>query len=168
MENFKEIKASEIKESPVKLFSKDWSLITAGDENGYNTMTASWGGVGELWNKDVCFIFVRPQRYTYEFIEKNEFFTVSFYNEEYKKALSFCGSKSGRDYDKAKETGLTPMFVDGTTTFEQAKLTVICRKIAYQDMKPDGFIDKSIDKNYAAGDYHRVYVGEIVKVLERK
>lgn len=168
MENFKEIKASEIKESPVKLFSKDWSLITAGDENGYNTMTASWGGVGELWNKDVCFIFVRPQRYTYEFIEKNEFFTVSFYNEEYKKALSFCGSKSGRDYDKAKETGLTPMFVDGTTTFEQAKLTVICRKIAYQDMKPDGFIDKSIEKNYAAGDYHRVYVGEIVKVLERE
>lgn len=168
MENFKEIKVSEIKESPVKLFSKDWSLITAGDENGYNTMTASWGGVGELWNKDVCFIFVRPQRYTYEFIEKNEFFTVSFYNEEYKKALLFCGSKSGRDYDKAKETGLTPMFVDGTTTFEQAKLTVICRKIAYQDMKPDGFIDKSIDKNYAAGDYHRVYVGEIVKVLERE
>ena len=104
----REIKATEIKENAIKLIGKDWALITAGDESGYNTMTASWGGLGQLWNKDVCFIFIRPQRYTYEFIEKNELFTMSFYPEEYRKALSFCGTKSGRDYDKAKETGLTP------------------------------------------------------------
>ena len=163
----KEIKATEIKENVISLIGKDWALITAGDEKGYNTMTASWGGMGELWNRDVCFIFVRPQRYTYEFLEKNELFTLSFYPEEYKKALSFCGTKSGRDYDKAKETGLVPLFTDGTTTFEQAKLTVVCKKIAYQDMSPDGFIDKTIEGNYTAKDYHRIYVGEILKVYEK-
>ncbi|MCM1365056.1 MAG: flavin reductase [Faecalibacterium sp.] len=159
----KNISIKSLSENPVKLFDDDWSLITAGDENGYNTMTASWGGIGKLWGKDVCFIFIRPQRYTYEFIEKNDLFTVSFYGSEMKKALSFCGSKSGRDYDKAKETGLVPLFTDGTTTFEQAKITIVCKKIAYQDMKPEGFIDPSISANYAANDYHRVYVGEIVK-----
>ena len=130
-------------------------------------MTASWGGIGELWNKDVCFIFIRPQRYTYEFVEKNDLFTVSFYGKEYKKALSFCGTKSGRDYDKAKETGLTPLFIDGTVSFEEAKLTLVCRKIAFQDMKPDGFVDKTIDNNYKDGDYHRIYVGEIIACYEK-
>lgn len=159
----KNINVKTLSENPIKLFDDDWSLITAGDENGYNTMTASWGGIGKLWGKDVCFIFVRPQRYTYEFIEKNDLFTVSFYGSEMKKALSFCGSKSGRDFDKAKETGLVPMFVDGTTTFEQAKITIVCKKIAYQDMDPKGFLDSSINANYAEHDYHRVYVGEIEK-----
>ena len=163
----KEIKATEIKENAIKLIGKDWALITSGDENAYNTMTASWGGLGQLWNKDVCFIFVRPQRYTYEFIEKNEFFTLSFYPEEYKKALTFCGTKSGRDYDKAKETRLTPLFTDGTTTFEEAKLTLVCRKLAFQDMSPEGFLDESIKDNYAQNDYHRIYVGEILKVYEK-
>lgn len=161
------INPKEIKENIISLFDDNWSLITAGDEKGYNTMTASWGGIGELWNKDVCFIFIRPQRYTYEFVEKNDLFTVSFYGKEYKKALSFCGTKSGRDYDKAKETGLTPLFIDGTVSFEEAKLTLVCRKIAFQDMKPDGFVDKTIDNNYKDGDYHRIYVGEIIACYEK-
>ena len=163
----REIKATEIKENAVKLIGKDWMLITSGDEKSYNTMTASWGGLGQLWNKDVCFIFVRPQRYTYEFLEKNNLFTLSFYPEEYRKALTFCGTKSGRDYDKAKETGLTPLFKDGTTTFDEAKLTLVCKKIAFQDMSPEGFIDESIKDNYAKNDYHRIYVGEILKVYEK-
>lgn len=160
----KKISIKELKENPVKLFDDSWALITAGDEKGFNTMTASWGGIGELWNRDVCFIFVRPQRYTYEFIEKSDRFTLSFYGDQWKKALSFCGTKSGRDFDKAKETGLTPLFIDETTTFEQARITVVCKKIAFQDMSPEGFLDKSIEKNYAQGDYHRIYVGEIVSV----
>lgn len=163
----REIKVTEIKENAVKLIGKDWMLITSGDEKSYNTMTASWGGLGQLWNKDVCFIFVRPQRYTYEFLEKNNLFTLSFYPEEYRKALTFCGTKSGRDYDKAKETGLTPLFKDGTTTFDEAKLTLVCKKIAFQDMSPEGFIDESIKDNYAQNDYHRIYVGEILKVYEK-
>ena len=164
---FKKILIKDLKENAISLFDDRWALLTSGDKDSYNTMTVSWGMMGELWNKDVCTVFVRPQRYTYEFLEKNELFTLSFYPEEYKKALSFCGTKSGRDYDKAKETGLVPLFTDGTTTFEQAKLTVVCKKIAYQDMSPDGFIDESIKDNYAQNDYHRVYVGEILKVYEK-
>lgn len=162
MKNFKKISVKDLSENPIKLFSEDWALLTSGDQDGYNTMTVSWGGVGELWSKDVCFVFVRPQRYTFEFMEKNDLFTVSFYPKAYHKALSFCGAHSGRDFDKAKETGLTPLFLDGTTAFEEARIVLVCKKIACQDMNPAGFIDKSIEKNYAAGDYHRTYVGEIV------
>ena len=81
----------------VSLFDDKWCLITAGNEESYNTMTASWGALGELWNKDVCFAFIRPQRYTKEFVEREEYFTLSFFGEEYKKALTFCGRNSGRD-----------------------------------------------------------------------
>lgn len=162
MKNLKKTDIKSLSENPIKLFKNDWALVTAGDESSYNTMTASWGGVGELWNKDVCFLFIRPQRYTFEFIEKNDLFTVSFYPKEWHKALAFCGANSGRDVDKAKETGLTPLFVDGTTTFAQAKITLVCKKLAYQDMSPAGFLDSAIAANYADGDYHRVYVGEVV------
>lgn len=163
----KEINVRDIKENPVSLISDGWGLLTAGNESGWNTMTVSWGAIGELWNKDVAIVFVRPQRYTKEFIDGSEFFTLCFFDEEYKKALQLCGTKSGRDIDKAKETGLTPVFCCDTTYFEQAKLVLVCRKIACQDMNPEGFIDKSIDNNYRIGDYHTTYVGEIVKVLEK-
>ena len=154
--------------NPFQMIGKQWALLGAGDADKFNMMTVSWGGVGELWNKEVCFIFVRPQRYTFEFTEKNDLFTLSFYPKEYHKALSFCGSHSGRDFDKAKETGLTPLFVDGSTAFEQAKIVLVCKKIAGQFMTPDGFYDKSIEKNYAAGDYHKIYVGEIVSCYVKK
>ena len=138
-------------------------LIDSLPGESYNTMTASWGAMGELWNKDVCFCFIRPQRYTYEFTEKNELFTLSFFGEEYRKALSFCGRNSGRDCDKAKETGLTPIEVDGSVSFEESEIIIVLKKIAYQDIKPEGFIDESIDeKNYPQKDYHRMYIGEVV------
>ncbi len=147
----------------VSLFDDKWCLITAGTTEGYNTMTASWGALGELWNKDVCFIFIRPQRYTKEFVEREEYFTLSFFGEEYKKALTFCGRYSGRDYDKAKETGLTPMPVDGSISFEESETVIVCKKIAQQDIDPKGFIDKDIDsKNYPTKDYHTMYIGEII------
>lgn len=163
----KEINVRDIKENPVSLINDSWGLLTAGDENGWNTMTVSWGAIGELWNKDVAIAFVRPQRYTKEFIDGSDYFTLCFFDEEYRKALQLCGTKSGRDIDKAQATGLTPLFQCGTTAFEQAKLILVCRKIACQDMNPQGFIDKSIENNYKNGDYHTTYVGEIVKVLEK-
>lgn len=168
MKDFKKIDPKQISENPIRLFADDWALITSGDETAYNTMTASWGGVGELWNKDVCFVFIRPQRYTFEFVEKNDLFTVSFYPKEPHKALSFCGSHSGRDFDKAKETGLTPLFLDGTTAFEEAKIILVCKKIACQEMDPNGFMDPTIDKNYAAKDYHKIYVGEIISCYTKE
>ena len=163
----KEINVRDIKENPVSLINDGWGLLTAGDENGWNTMTVSWGAIGELWNKDVAIAFVRPQRYTKEFIDGSDYFTLCFFDEEYRKALQLCGTKSGRDIDKAQATGLTPLFHCGTTAFELAKLILVCRKIACQDMNPQGFIDKSIENNYRNGDYHTTYVGEIVKVLEK-
>ena len=153
----------EIKESAAALFDEKWTLITAGTKDNYNTMTASWGGIGELWNKDVCFIFIRPQRYTKQFVDNNEYFTLSFFGEQYKKALAFCGRNSGRDFDKAKETGLTPMEIDGSVSFEESEIVIVLRKVAYQDIKPEGFIDETIDeKNYPEKDYHRMYIGEVV------
>ncbi len=160
----KEINIKELKESAVSLFDDRWCLITAGNEKSWNTMTASWGAMGELWNKDVCFCFIRPQRYTYEFTEREEYFTLSFFSEEYKKALTFCGRNSGRDVDKAKETGLTPKATDSSITFEEAEIVLVCKKLAFQDIKPEGFVDMTIDAScYPAKDYHRMYIGEIVK-----
>ena len=159
----KKINIKELKENSVSLFDDRWCLITAGTKDSYNTMTASWGAMGELWNKDVCFCFIRPQRYTYEFTEKNEFFTLSFFPEKYRDALTFCGRKSGRDFDKAKETGLTPKEVDGSMSFEESEIVIVLKKIAYQDIKPEGFLDADIDsKNYPLKDYHRMYIGEVV------
>ncbi len=161
----KEINIRELKDNFVKMINDDWALLTAGTIADFNTMTISWGGIGELWNKDVCFIFVRPQRYTYEFLEKNDYFSLSFFAGEYKKELGICGSKSGRDIDKMSETGFTPIDMENAVGYEQAKVNVVLKKLAYQDMKPDGFLDESIMKNYANNDFHRVYVGEIVKVV---
>lgn len=163
----KEINIRDIKENTVSLISDGWGLVTAGSKEKFNTMTVSWGAVGEIWGKDAVFIFIRPQRYTYEFLEKEDIFTLSFYGDEFKKALGICGSKSGRDIDKAAECGLTPIFTDGGVTFEQAKYTIVCRKMASQFMNPEGFEDPAIENNYANKDYHKVYIGEILKVYEK-
>ncbi len=160
----KEINIKELKENAVSLFDDRWCLITAGNEKSWNTMTASWGAMGELWNKDVCFCFIRPQRYTYEFTEREEFFTLSFFTEEYRKALAYCGRNSGRDVDKAKETGLTAKATDGSISFEESELVLVCKKLAFQDIKPESFVDPTIDSAcYPDKDYHRMYIGEIVR-----
>lgn len=163
----KEINIRDIKKSAVEMISDGWGLVTAGNEEKFNTMTVSWGGLGEIWGKDAVFIFIRPQRYTYEFIEKEEFFTLSFYGEEFRNALKICGSQSGRNTDKVANAGLTPLFVDNTVSFEQAEYTLVCRKMASQFIDPKGFNDEAIEKNYSAGDYHKVYIAEIVKVYSK-
>ena len=162
---FKTIKANELADNVFSLVGQDWMLITSGSVDNYNTMTASWGGMGYLWNRNVCFIFVRPSRYTYEFMEKNDNFSLSFFTEEWRKALTICGKKSGRDIDKAKETGLKPISGNNQTTgFEQSRLIIECKKLYYQDINPQRFLDPTIEKNYIGGDYHRMYVGEILSI----
>lgn len=165
---FKEINIKELKNNPVSLFSDSWALLTSGDKEKYNTMTVSWGMMGELWNKDVCTVFVRPQRYTYEFMENNDGFTLSFFSPEYKTALSYCGSKSGRDVDKAKETGITPMEVKDAVAFEEAEIIISCKTLYKQDMTENSFMDKTIIDKCYNGDYHRIYVGEVTKVLVKE
>lgn len=163
----KEILPCEIKENVVKLISKDWALLSAGDEKSWNTMTVSWGMMGELWGRDVVSVFVRPQRFTKQFIDGSDYFSLCFFDDDYKDALKICGSKSGRDIDKAASTGLVPVFDKSSVYFEQAKLVIICRKIACSEMSDENFIDKSINNCYTAGDFHTVYIGEIVSVLEK-
>ncbi len=149
--------------------NKEWMLVTAGKENAFNTMTASWGGIGVLWNKNVCFVFIRKSRYTLEFIDRNDRFSLSFFNGEMMKELVYCGRNSGRDVDKIKETGLSPVFDDDITYFEQASIVLKCKKLYKQTMTAESFIDKTIiDKCYADDDWHEVFVAEIEEVLVRK
>lgn len=166
---FKEIAVEELKFNPFTKIGKEWMLVTAGNEEGHNTMTASWGGVGVMWGKNVVSVYIRPQRYTKEFVDANDTFTLSFYDETYKKALSICGSKSGRDCDKEKEAGLTPYYVDGTTAFEEADMILVCRKQYHQDMAPEHFdVKENDEKWYPDHDYHTMYMAEIVKVLVKE
>ena len=166
---FKEIAVEELKFNPFTKIGKEWVLVTAGNEEGHNTMTASWGGVGVMWGKNVVSVYIRPQRYTKEFVDANDTFTLSFYDETYKKALSICGSKSGRDCDKETEAGLTPYYVDGTTAFEEADMILVCRKQYHQDMAPEHFdVKENDEKWYPDHDYHTMYMAEIVKVLVKE
>lgn len=163
---FRKIDPREIGENVFDLIGKQWMLITAGTMENCNTMTASWGSFGVLWEKPMSFCFVRPHRYTYEFMEKNDFFTLSFFEEKYRDALNFCGAHSGRDHDKIGKTGLTKVdFEKKAVYFKEAKLILILRKIYFQDINPENFLDKTIDSNYKLKDYHRMYGGEIISCL---
>lgn len=167
MKVFKEIKPNEISENPFKLIGDDWALVTCGNSEKFNTMTVSWGGVGIMWGKPSAFTFIRPQRHTFGFTETNEYYTMSFFSESYRKALQICGSKSGRDCDKVKEAELTPAFTDdGVPYFEEAKLVLVCKKAYSQFLNEDSFTEKgNVEKWYSNGDYHKMYISEIVKVL---
>lgn len=165
------IDATEIPDNVIKLIGQDWMLITAGNKDSFNTMTASWGGLGEMWGKHVSMITVRDIRYTYEFLEKNESYTLSFFTEDYKGALQICGSKSGRDTDKIKESGLTPKVLEsGLMGFEQARLIIECKKLYAEPIKAKSFIDRKIlDDFYTAETaMHTLYIGEITNVWIKK
>lgn len=168
MSDFKEISVSEINNNPFDLIGKDWALVTVKNQDGCNTMTASWGGVGIMWNKPVAFTFIRPQRFTYGLIENEQYFSLSFYKEKYRDVLRFCGSRSGRDYDKAKECNITPVYDEKAPYFEEADLVLICRKLYAQDLNEQSIVEKKeVLKNYNGDDYHRMYISEIVKVLKK-
>ena len=167
MKGFREIAPREL-ENAIKLIGDDWMLITAADGEKVNTMTASWGCLGVLWNKNVCVAFVRPQRYTYEFVEKSPVMSFSFFDCEYKEALRFCGSRSGRDFDKFKETGLNYEFDEGTPVIKEAKLILKCKKLYADDLKKGNFIVPELLVNYKNDDFHRFYICEIEKALIRE
>lgn len=163
---FNEISVYSLDKNTFEAINKQWLLITAGSEK-VNTMTASWGGLGIMWNKEVATCYIRPQRYTYEFVENEEYFSLCFFGEEYREALKLCGRVSGRDCDKIADAGLTVVKGDKAPYFEEAETVLICRKIYKDRIKPEGFLDESIEKNYSNGDYHYIYMGEIVKCLKR-
>ncbi len=166
---FHEISPEAFTGNPFTLIKKDWMLVTAGNKASHNAMTASWGGLGELWGSYVSTVYIRPQRYTLEFVEREQYYSLCFFDENYREALNFFGTKSGRDFDKDKETGLTPVFDNLAPYYAQAKLVLICRKLYRQDMEASCFLDQSqLEKWYPDRDLHRVFVGEIVKILEKE
>jgi flavin reductase (DIM6/NTAB) family NADH-FMN oxidoreductase RutF len=153
-------------ENVSELIAERWMLITPGVPERWNTMTASWGGFGHMWGMDSAFVFVRPSRHSFGFMEKEEGFTLSFFDETHRKALDLCGTKSGRDTDKAAAAGITPLAfsANGGTQrvgFAEARLVVTCRKTYSQDLDSARFIDPGIARNYPRGDVHRLYVGAI-------
>lgn len=170
---FQEKEIAAMSFNPFTLPAKGWMLLATGErERGYNAMTVSWGHFGSIWGNEggypTVVVYVRPQRYTKEFMDREKLFTLSVFGEEYKKTLSYLGSHSGRDGDKIAAAGLTPLFTDGTVAFEEAKLVFVCRKLYHMRMKEDGFTEPEIvGMNYPAKDFHEMYIGKIVKALEK-
>ena len=164
--DFSEISPLEI-ENAFDRIGKDWMLITAADKDGkVNAMTASWGCMGVLWNKNIAVCFIRPQRYTYGLVEESERISLAFFGGSHREALGICGRLSGRDQDKLALSGLTSAELDGVPVIPEAELVIICKKIYCDDIKPDCFIDTSLLKHYD-NDYHRIYVCEIEKVYKK-
>jgi flavin reductase (DIM6/NTAB) family NADH-FMN oxidoreductase RutF len=165
---FRPVDPKALPDNPFDLLGRQWMLVTAGPRSAFNTMTASWGALGVLWNRDCAFVVVRPTRHTFRFMEGSTHFTLSFFGEEHRAALEFCGAHSGRTVDKCASTGLTPVETSpGCVAFAQARLVMECRKIYFQDLDPEKFLDATIHENYPERDYHRLYAGEIVRCLAR-
>lgn len=161
-----EITCEALKENAFTMIGKDWLLLTAKKDGKVNTMTASWGGVGVMWGKQVAFLFIRPQRYTKEFVDAAAELSVSVLPEKYRKELNYFGTVSGRDEDKIAKSGLKTAECEGVPYFEDARLAFICKKLYAQPLEADCFIEKdNIDKWYQNSDYHTMYVVEIEKVL---
>ena len=167
--NFKEIDIQSIKMNPFTLIGEQWMLISAKKDDVCNTMTASWGGLGVLWSKNVVSVYIRPQRYTNEFVDGSNHFTLSFFDESYKKTLAYLGRVSGRDEDKIAKSELTLINDENMVAFEEAELIIVCKKIYKQQLMKDCFIDDSISSSvYPDDDFHYLYVGEIEKIYVKE
>lgn len=165
---FKKTSPEALNENFFTLINNDWMLITAGEKEHFNTMTASWGTTGILWNKPIAVCFIRPHRYTFEFAERYDHYTLSFFNKNHKEILNYCGAHSGRTVDKTSKTGLKPVETPaGSISFEQSRLIIECKKIYADYIKEENFLTTTlISKHYPKKDFHRFYIGEIVGCYE--
>ncbi|MBQ6848322.1 MAG: flavin reductase [Clostridia bacterium] len=161
---FKEINPKEISDNLIKAIAEEWMLISAGDKDGYNMMTASWGFMGEMWGADSVVAMVRPQRYTMKFINDNDYFTLSFYGDN-KAVHKVCGSQSGRDVNKTELTGLTPIFCDNSVYFKEARMVLVCKKQYVDVLKEECFTDTAPLEKWYNKDLHHIIIGKIEKVL---
>lgn len=164
---FKEISISSIQMNPFTKIGGEWALLTAGTkQDGFNMMTASWAGFGRFWEKDAVTAYIRESRYTRQFFEAHDTFTVSFYDKAYRKALNICGKLHGNECDKVKESGLTPLFLGDTTAFEEANLIFVCKKLVHADVTPENVDNMDVfSRVYPEPDLHRIYIGEVIRVL---
>lgn len=147
------------------LFNKKWALVASGQLNDFNVMTVSWGSLGTLWSRDIVTVYIKPCRYTHQFMEKNDYFTVSFYDEEYRRDLALLGRLSGRDGDKVAKTKLQPIACGDSVTFSQARVTILCRKIYQHDFQREGIPEEVIERYYQTEEPHTMYIGEVVGVF---
>ena len=154
--------------NPFTKIGKEWALVTAGSKQKCNTMTVSWGGLGVIWGKNVVYIFVRDSRYTKEFLDHGDFFSLSFFDESYRNTLSYCGNKSGRNEDKWENAMLTPTFCHSIPYPDEASLVILCKKLASVPIEEANLVDSSImDTWYKDNDMHTMYIGEIIEVMAR-
>lgn len=165
---FQKIEPSQYGTNVFEAIGKQWFLLTAGTtEDGWNTMTCSWGAMGVLWNKPTVTCYVRHSRHTFGYMEQQDIFTVSLLGEDSRKALSYCGSHSGRDCDKAAGAGLHPAALDGAVTFDEAQTVFVCRKRYAADMDIADLPQEIASGFYADNDTHRLYIGEILAVYQK-
>lgn len=163
----KEINPLELKLNVFDEIGKKGFLLASGTELNHNSMTVGWASIGYLWRKPMMFVYVRPQRYTYEFMEKNNFFSVNFFQTHYNDILQLFGTKSGRDIDKMHPQKITPLpFHNKVIYYKEAELVFICKKVYSDDLKPENFVDKTFLNNYPLYDFHRIYYGEIQTIFE--
>ena len=149
------------------IFNKEWAIVCAGEQEHYNAMTISWGGLGTLWGKPVVTVYVKPVRYTYQFMNDSEYFTVSFYDEQYRNAMQVYGSTSGRNTDKEAVTGFVPVKLEHGVTYEQAKVTLVCRKIYYNDLVLENIPEEVVQRTYTTEAPHRMFIGEVIDVIRK-
>lgn len=152
--------------NPFKAYNNSWALVTSGNRNHFNTMTIGWGGFGILWNKDVATIYVKPIRYTFNFLKENDYYTITFYDEKYREDLAILGSKSGKDVDKVALTKLTPIEYENSMSFSEAKLVLYCKKIYMSKLDPTQIPKEVHDHYYTDEEEHYMIVGEILKIEE--
>lgn len=168
MSNFQMIQPAELKDNPFELMGHDWALLTAQRGDQVNTMTISWGLMGVMWGQSVVMVVVRPQRYTKEFIDASDTFSLSFFEDSYRKELAYLGKVSGRDEDKISKSGLTIAHEKQTPYFDEAKLVIVARKLYRQPMDASFFLDADSDKKwYPEKDYHSMYIAEIQEILKK-
>ncbi|MDD4843267.1 MAG: flavin reductase [Anaerotignum sp.] len=170
MNQFKELQVKEFQYNPFDLIGNEWMFISAVKEGKVNTLTASWGGFGVMWNRNVVFVFIRQSRFTKEFVDAADSFSLTFFDtEKYREIMTQLGTESGRKESKMQKAGITVEQVDGVPYFKEAKLVVICRKMSRHHLSSEGFIDETVEPQwYADKDYHEMYIGEVVKIFEKE
>ena len=172
---FREIKPLELQDNPFKLIGRDWFLMTAEKDGVANTMTVSWGGLGLMWGKNVVFVAVRPERYTFQFVEKSDSFSLCVFDDSWRKTLSYCGKVSGRDEDKIAKSGLTLIHDEGIPYFKEARLAFFCHKIMATVFQPEELLDQKYAKFYGGentadglgGGWHTLYIASITRLLSK-
>ena len=165
---FQPFNLDDIDINPFTKIGKEWALITAGNKEKYNTMTVSWGGMGILWGKKVAFLFIRDFRYTKEFIDNNDLLSISFLSEQYRDALNYCGTHSGRTENKFAGANLTPAFRHNIPYVDEANFVLLCNKLAAVPIEQCHLLDQTLmSKWYQDSDMHTMYVVEIIESLCR-